>query len=104
MAAVGSASTAGTELSTGAGDGVGAGYTAGGEEIAFDAATGAAGAPDADIDWVNLDPVTITGVEIWDSAGTPFRWQYAALPEARVLSASSNDFRLPATTFAEIVS
>lgn len=31
----------------------------------------------------NMPTCTVVGFEIWDSAATPFRWEYALLTEAR---------------------
>jgi hypothetical protein len=32
----------------------------------------------ADVVFTNMPTATIVGIEIWDSAGTPFRWWYGA--------------------------
>jgi hypothetical protein len=73
MSANGSDSAAGTELSTAQG------YTAGGISITF--GTAAAGATDntTAATWTNMPAVTIVGVELWDSAGTPVRLAYGPL-------------------------
>jgi len=32
------------------------------------------------------NPTTVVGFEVWDSAGTPFRWHYAALDSPRTVT------------------
>lgn len=104
MTANGTSATAGTELATGAGSGTGAGYTAGGQVVTLPAAAAGATAPTTVVRWDNLASCTITGVEIWDSAGTPKRWQFAPLvvgttptPKA-VASGDSFEFAVGAFT------
>lgn len=100
MTANGSATAAGTELSTSAGAGAGAGYTAGGASVTFGAAATGAAAPTALLRWDNMPATTIVGVEIWDSAGTPKRWQYAPLATSKTLT-SGDAFELPVASFSE---
>lgn len=46
---------------------------------AFSAAVGAGNSSNsADIVFSNMPAATIVGIEIWDSAGTPFRWWWGA--------------------------
>lgn len=69
MTVNGSDSVAGTEV-TNAG---GSAYTP--QSVAIGAATGTTQASNgADVVFSNMPAATIVGVEIWDSAGTPFRW------------------------------
>jgi len=69
MTANGSDSAAGTEV-TNAG-----GSTYAPVSVAFSAAAGSgSSANSVDLVFANMPAATIVGVEIWDSAGTPFRW------------------------------
>jgi hypothetical protein len=69
MTANGSDSAAGTEV-TNAG-----GSTYAPQSVAFSAAVGSGSAANtADIVFADMPDAEIVGVEIWDSAGTPFRW------------------------------
>lgn len=71
-------STAGTELSTAGG------YTAGGATVVFGTvASGGSIANTADVVWTSMPAVTITAVEIWDTAGTPVRIAYGLLSSAK---------------------
>lgn len=75
MTANGSDSAAGTEV---------AGGTYAAQDFAADAVSGdgeATGAVNNDvIRFEGLpNPTTVVGFELWDSAGTPFRWHWAAL-------------------------
>lgn len=75
MTANGSDSAAGTEVT-------GSGYTAGGITAAFGAASGGISSNTSALSFGVLDATgsrTITGFEVWDSAGTPVRWWWAPL-------------------------
>jgi hypothetical protein len=73
MTANGSDSAAGTEVVNAGGSA----YTP--QSVAFSAAVGNGNAANsADIVFTNMPAATIVGVEIWDSAGTPFRWWWGA--------------------------
>ncbi|MDP8971143.1 MAG: hypothetical protein M3N52_11755 [Actinomycetota bacterium] len=98
MTVNGTTTAAGTELATGAGGGSGPGYTAGGQAVSFPAAADGAVSPTATLRWDNMPATTIVGGEIWDSAATPKRWQFAALTEAKTL-ASGDAFELPLSDF-----
>lgn len=79
MTANGSDSAAGTEV-TNAG-----GSTYAPVSAAFSAAVGAGNSSNsADIVFTNMPAATIVGIEIWDSAGTPFRWWWgpSVLPKS----------------------
>jgi hypothetical protein len=103
MTANGTSTSNGTELGTGAGSGSGSGYTAGGQSITFAAASAGSAALSATPRWDNMPACTVVGVEVWDSAGTPKRWQYAALTSPKTLS-SGDAFELPNTTFTDALS
>jgi hypothetical protein len=103
MTANGSSATAGTELGTGAGGGTGAGYTAGGQAVTFASASAGSASPTATVRWDNMPATTITGIELWDSAGTPKRFQFAALTASKTL-ASGDSFELPVANFTETLS
>jgi len=73
MTANGSDSAAGTEVANGGGSA----YTP--QTVAFSPASGTTTAVNsADVVFTNMPAATIVGVEIWDSAGTPFRWWWGA--------------------------
>jgi hypothetical protein len=73
MTANGSDSAAGTEVTNGGGS------TYAAQSAAFPAASGTTStANSADIVFTNMPAATTVGVEIWDSAGTPFRWWWGA--------------------------
>lgn len=73
MTANGSDAVAGTEVVNAGGS------TYAPQSVAFPAATGTTQtANTADVVFTNMPAATIVGVEIWDSAGTPFRWWWGA--------------------------
>ena len=73
MTANGSDSAAGTEVTNSGGST----YTP--QSVTFTAATPGVNSPSsADVVFTNMPAATIVGVEIWDSAGTPFRWWWGA--------------------------
>jgi hypothetical protein len=73
MTANGSDSAAGTEVVNAGGS------TYAAQTVAFPAATGTTStANSADVVFANMPAATIVGIEIWDSAGTPFRWWWGA--------------------------
>jgi hypothetical protein len=82
MTANGSATSAGTELTTGGG------YTA---PSTFSATFGAASAGTASnsaaVTITNMPAATIVGVELWDSAGTPLRKWWGALSANKTTNA-----------------
>lgn len=82
MTANGSDSANGTEVA-------GGGYTP--QDFAADAVSGdgeAVGAVNnAVIRFEDIaNPTTVVGFELWDSAGTPFRWHWAALTTPRTVT------------------
>ncbi len=73
MTANGSDSAAGTEVVNGGGS------TYAAQSVAFPAASGTTSAANsADVVFANMPAATIVGIEIWDSAGSPFRWWWGA--------------------------
>jgi len=73
MTANGSDSAAGTEVANAGGS------TYAPQSVAFPAASGTTQtANSADLVFANMPACTVVGVEIWDSAGTPFRWWWGA--------------------------
>ena len=73
MTANGSDSAAGTEVVNAGGS------TYAPQSVAFPAASGTTQtANSADLVFANMPACTVVGVEIWDSAGTPFRWWWGA--------------------------
>lgn len=73
MTANGSDTAAGTELATSGG------YTAGGAATTYAAAASGSKATSALVSWSSMPAATITGVETWDTSGTPQRLQWAGL-------------------------
>jgi len=81
LTALGSDSAPGTEV-TNAG---GSTYTP--QSVAFPAATGTTTtANSADIVFTNMPACTVVGLEIWDSAGTPFRWWQGAATASKTVN------------------
>jgi hypothetical protein len=82
MSANGSDSAAGTEIVNSGGST----YTP--QSIAFPAATGTTStANTSDVVFANVPAVGgsgVVGAEIWDSAGTPFRWWWGAANASKV--------------------
>lgn len=95
----GDADTPGTELATGHGGGSGAGYTAGGLAVALTAASYASTTITATATWDNMPACTLVGAEIWDSAGTPKRYQYAQLTVPKTIG-DGDAMELPATNLS----
>lgn len=78
MTANGSDSAPGTEATNSGGS------TYAPQSVAVGAATGTTQAVNsADLVFANMPAATIVGIEIWDSAGTPFRWWYGAATASR---------------------
>jgi hypothetical protein len=83
MTANGSDATPGTEVANSGGS------TYSPQAVSFPAAVGS-GAPvgnTADLVFSNMPACTVVGVEIWDSAGTPFRWWWGAATASQVVNA-----------------
>lgn len=78
MTVIGSDSAAGTEVVNAGGS------TYAAQAAAFPAASGTTQtANSADIVFTNMPAATIVAVEIWDSAGTPFRWWWGPAVAAK---------------------
>lgn len=86
MTANGSASAAGTEVTGGS-------YTP--QTIAFSAASSGSASNSAEITFSAMPGVTVVGLEIWDSAGTPIRQWWGALTSSKTV-ASGDDLKFPA--------
>jgi hypothetical protein len=85
MTVNGSATAAGTEVVTGGG------YTSGASAptVAFGAAAAGVSSNSGAISITNWPRAeTVTGVEIWDSAGTPLRKWWGALGSSKVMAAA----------------
>lgn len=81
MTANGSDSAAGTEVANAGGS------TYVQQSAAFPAASGTTTtANSADIVFTNMPACTVVGVEIWDSAGTPFRWWWGAATASKTVN------------------
>lgn len=83
MTANGTATAAGTELTTSGG------YTSGtgAPSVTFAAASAGSAASNSAITTTNMPATTIVGVELWDSAGTPIRKWYGALTASKTTNA-----------------
>lgn len=79
MSANGSDSTPGTEVANAGGSA----YAA--QSVTIGAATvnGGPVTNTADVTFTNMPATTVVGVEVWDSAGTPFRWWWGALSASK---------------------
>lgn len=86
VTANGSDMAAGTEVT-------GGGYAR--QSLSVAAAVNGATSNSADLVWNNMPAVTVAGVEVWDSAGTPVRLWYGALTASRTVNAG-DDFKLVA--------
>jgi hypothetical protein len=85
------ATVAGTELTGGSG------YTTGGNTVIFAAASaGQALGPTVAQSWTNSSggAWSITGLEIWDSAGTPVRWWFGAFTSQPISVGAGNTFQV----------
>lgn len=88
MTANGSDSANGTE------QGTSGGYTAGGQSITMGtAATGSISNTGADT-WTSMPSCTLTGMEQWDSSGTPLRLFWAPWASGNIVVASGNTFTI----------
>lgn len=76
LTAMGSDSAAGTEVTAGAGS-----YAR--QSATFSAAASGANSNTNTITWTNLPAVTIVGIELYDSAGTPVRLAYGTLASSK---------------------
>lgn len=81
MTANGSDSAAGTEVANAGGST----YVAQTVTIAAAAGTGTT-ANSADVVFNNMPACTVVGVELWDSAGTPFRWWWGAATASKTVA------------------
>jgi len=70
MTVIGSDSAAGTEVVNAGGS------TYSAQTVAFPAASGSGGpvGNSSDVVFLNMPACTVVAVELWDAAGTPFRW------------------------------
>lgn len=93
MTANGTATTAGTELATGGG------YTAGANgmgTVAWNAAAAQAKTNSAALSVANMPAASLTGLELWDSAGTSLRVWFGPLTGAPIPVAAGNTFTIAA--------
>ena len=93
MTANGSGSSAGTELGTGGG------YTAAGSGIGtvtWNAAASNAKTNSGALTLANMPAGSLTGLELWDSAGTPIRVWFGALTGQPIAVAAGNTFTIAA--------
>jgi hypothetical protein len=86
MTANGSDTAAGTELSTSGG------YTAGGSALSMATAASGAVSTNSAVSWTNMPSTTLTGMEQWDSSGTPLRSFWGPWSGGNISVASGNTF------------
>ena len=82
----------GSDASTGTELGTSGGYTAGGSALSFAAASAGAVATNAAVSWTNMPSTTLTGMEEWDSSGTPLRLFWAPWSAGNIVVAAGNTF------------
>ena len=82
----GSDATTGTELGTSGG------YTAGGAAVGMGTAASGSIASNAAVSWTSMPSCTLTGMEEWDSSGTPLRLFWAPWTAGSIVVASGNTF------------
>ncbi len=78
MTANGNDTTGGTQVTGGS-------YTS--QTVTFSAASSGSTSNSSDVTFTGMPSATVTGAEIWDSAGTPVRWWYGALNANKVVAA-----------------
>ncbi len=88
VTANGSDSAAGTEVVAG-------GNTYARQSVTFTSAATGSASNTAALTWSNMPGVTVVGVEIWDSAGTPVRLWYGPLTSSQAVTAG-NTFQIAA--------
>lgn len=76
----------GTELGTSGG------YTAGGSALSFAAAASASVTTNASVSWTNMPGATLTGMEEWDTGGTPKRTFWAPWSGGSIVVGATNTF------------
>lgn len=86
MTANGSDSAAGTEVAGGS-------YTA--QSVTLGAASAGAATNTADVTFTGMPAVTVVGLEVWDSAGSPVRLWYGPLTASKTTNAGDT-FVVPA--------
>jgi hypothetical protein len=86
MTANGSDSAAGTELGTSGG------YTAGGSAVGMGTASAGSQSSNAAVTWTSMPSTTLTGMEEWDSSGTPQRGFWGPWTGGSIVVASGNTF------------
>lgn len=85
MTADGTDAAAGTEVTGGS-------YAP--QDVTWAAESGGASDNSAALTYTDMPAVTVTGVELWDSAATPLRWWHGALTASRTLNAGDT-FEIP---------
>lgn len=81
MTANGSDAAPGTEVVNAGGS------TYAAQTVAFPTASGTTQtANSADVVFANMPACTVVGLEIWDSAGTPFRWWWGAATASKAVN------------------
>lgn len=77
MTANGSGTAAGTEVTGGS-------YAS--QTVTFASAASGSAASNSTVNFTSMPAVTVVGVELWDSAGTPVRKWYGALTASKTLN------------------
>lgn len=86
VTALGSDASAGTEVTGGS-------YAR--QTVSFSAAASGATTNSGLLRWDTMPAATVVGVEIWDSAGTPFRWLHGPLSASKTVG-SGDSFEIAA--------
>ena len=92
MTANGSDSATGTELGTSGG------YTAGGAAVGMGTASAGSVASNANVSWTAMPSCTLTGMEQWDSSGTPLRTFWGPWASGSIVVGAGNTFTVASGT------
>lgn len=98
MTANGSDSSNGTELSTSGG------YTAGGAAVGMGTASAGSISSNAAVSWTSMPSATLTGMEEWDTSGTPQRLFWAPWTAGSITVASGNTFTVASGSLTNTLS
>jgi hypothetical protein len=98
MTANGSDSSNGTQL------GAGGGYSTGGTTVSMGTASAGSVASNGAASWTNMPSCTLTGMEEWDSSGTPLRCFWAPWTVGNIVVASGNTFTVASGSLTNTLS
>lgn len=98
MTANGSDASAGTELGTSGG------YTAGGASVGMAAASAGSVSSNAAVSWTSMPSTTLTGMEQWDTSGSPQRTFWAPWSSGSIVVGSGNTFTVASASLTDTLS